>query len=501
MQITQVEMKQWNYFTALVAVFFLFGGCGYPGNTPIRVLVELNMGESQDVILRNGEEVNLKLIELDAELDSCRQAVRGARIRVAVDGEEVILNTGNYHLPVAVGKVQIDCPVIRAYYDKSNRDSWSLSKDAVFRLWPAGAPYLKEGTFVFPLKQEWLAGKSQAGNEPTYVDWGEKPGAPVYYHDGFDIGAAEGLDEVLSATGGLVLSSKNRSVEGYRDFPGDVRADVVYILDARGWCYRYSHLDSILPVIEPGKMVKAGQKIGFAGKQGHSGGWVHLHFGISHKEMSSGDWGSEDAFPYLWEAYCRQYQPALIALARPHRLTWTGIPVKLDGSKSKSMAGEVVSWEWLFSDGTSASGAVQEKAYAKAGEYSEVLKVTDSKGNVDYDFTVVQVYEKADSGQVIPTIQAAYHPTQGIKPGDQVIFLVRTFNSIEGNEEWDFGDGSPRVSVKSDTVDRSRSSEGDFARTSHAYSESGDYIVSVSRTNEEGLTATTHLHVKVNGKK
>ena len=54
-----------------------------------------------------------------------------------------------------------------------------------------------------------------------------------------------------------------------------------------------------------------------------------------------------------------------------------------------------------------AEGAVQKRQYDKAGEYSEILKVTDSKGNVDYDFAVVQVFDKADPEKLIPTIQAA----------------------------------------------------------------------------------------------
>ncbi|GAJ10434.1 unnamed protein product, partial [marine sediment metagenome] len=67
-----------------------------------------------------------------------------------------------------------------------------------------------------------------------------------------------------------------------------------------------------------------------------------LHFGISNKETSTGDWGIEDAYAYVWESYVRQYNPALIAVARPHHLLWTGQETTLDGRKSKSFTGDIV---------------------------------------------------------------------------------------------------------------------------------------------------------------
>jgi hypothetical protein len=472
-------------------------GCKDQVEIPNRVIAELNIGESRQVKLRNGEEVQLKLIAIDEETDACRGAIRGARIKISIDGEEVTLNTGNYNLPVTVGKVKIDCPFIKAYHSTAHRDSWGLSRDVRFRLWPKNSPYYEPGKFVFPIKQKWFADMTQTGNEPTYVDWGESITTPVYYHAGFDFAGAEGMDEIISATDGLVLAANNITLEGYDDFPGDVRPDVIWIKGDYGWYFRYSHLDSILPDVKPGELVRAGQKIAYIGKQGHSGGFVHLHFEIKCKDMSSGKWGTEDAYAYALEAYTRQYDPALIAVARPHHLAWTGDPVTLDGSKSMSFRGDIVSYEWQFCDGTTAKGAVQEKIYDKPGQYSEILEITDSEGNVDYDFAIVQVYDRANQEQVIPTIHPAYHPTLNIKPGDQVVFLVRTFNSTAGNEVWDFGDGSPLVEVQSETVDRKNPVAGEYAKTTHTFLNPGHYVVRVQRTNEDGFTALGRLHIKV----
>ena len=43
-----------------------------------------------------------------------------------------------------------------------------------------------------------------------------------------------------------------------------------------------------------------------------------------------------------------------------------------------------------------------------------------------------------------------HHPTLGIRPGSEVSFKARTFGTTEGEEIWDFGDGSPKVKTRSD---------------------------------------------------
>jgi len=177
-----------------------------PALNPIRVTADLSIGESQDVRMTNGDVVKLYLLEIDEVRDSIRNAVRAAYVKVSVDGEEITLSSGNYNLPVTVGKVQIDCPVTNGYYSNTGSDFWKLSKDARFRLWPAGSSYINPGTFEYPIKQHWFANMTQLSNEPCYVDWGENSvytkNSKIYYHAGNDIGGAEGYDEIVSATDG-----------------------------------------------------------------------------------------------------------------------------------------------------------------------------------------------------------------------------------------------------------------------------------------------------------
>jgi hypothetical protein len=220
------------------------------------------------------------------------------------------------------------------------------------------------------------------------------------------------------------------------------------VIDARGWYYRYAHLKSIDPAVVPGARVKKGQKIGMLGKEGSSGGWSHLHFDIKAKQPS-GAWGIQDAYAFLWEAYLAEHKPQVIAIARPHHLVAVGEKVTLDGSRSWSAAGKVARYDWTFDAGGSAEGPTVERTYDRPGTYSEILKVTDATGVIDYDFAIVQVLDKSPAAKLPPTIHASYAPTFDIRAGDAVTFKVRTFRTSTGDETWTFGGGGDPVTVHS----------------------------------------------------
>jgi len=130
-----LKSKEIKFLWGLFILIILSVSCNDTSElTPVRVVAELNIGESQDIKLSNGDIVKLKLLQVDVVRDSLRNAIRSAYVKVSVDDEEITLNSGNYNLPVAVGKVQIDCPVVKNCYTNSNYDWWELQKDARFRL-------------------------------------------------------------------------------------------------------------------------------------------------------------------------------------------------------------------------------------------------------------------------------------------------------------------------------------------------------------------------------
>ncbi len=462
---------------------------------PLMCAVDLDRGEAQEVELPDGSKARVRLLEVEETRDRVRRAVREARVRVEVNGSSLTLTSATYHLPVTIAGVQIDCPITRGYADtRSRQNVWALQKDARLRLWPAGSPWMQPGTFGYPARQRWFASDTQMANEPTFVNGDEIPGTrSIYYHWGLDFGGAEGLVEVVAATDGLVVSAAGKTLPEHTNSPAQARYDVIYLVDGRGWYYRYSHLMTI--DVKPGQQVRLGQRLGLLGKEGGSGGWSHLHFDITSRQPS-GEWGIQDAYAYAWEAYQRERAPKLIAVARPHRLAAVGEKVVLDGALSWSAAGRIDRYEWTFTDGTKASGPTVERTYAKSGTYSEILKITDRTGAVSCDFAVVQILDPAQTNRLPPTIHAACQPTAGLRAGDEVTFKVRAFRTTHGQEVWDFGDGTPPVTVRSDGNVNTHARDG-YAVTRHRFARPGHYLVRVERANERGEKAVAHLQVEV----
>jgi murein DD-endopeptidase MepM/ murein hydrolase activator NlpD len=467
---------------------------GADGVSPLLRIVDLDVGESADVVLSDGSTATVKLIDLSEERDAIRNAVRRARVTVDVNGEQAELETGMYNLPQPVGGVQVDCTVTSGYNENGTPGFWGLEKDARLRLWPADSPWIQPGSFLYPVRQNWFASLTWFDNEP--VDGGAAILPKIYYHAGLDIGGTEAMTEVVSATDALVVSAGEEVLEGHRDgTPVAPRYDVVYLLDERGWYYRYSHLHVIDEQIRPGREIEQGARIGLVGKEGASGGWSHLHFEIKARQPS-GRWGTQAGYAFLWQAYVAEQQPDLIAVARPQQFVRVGETVRLDGSRSWSADGQIEAYEWTLEDVGPAEGAVVEREYDRPGTYSEILKVTDADGNVDYDFAVVHVIDRNETEHYPPRLHATFHPTIGIAPGKEVTFKVRSFGIEEGREVWDFGDGTPPVAVHSDGNAVPLAAAG-YAVTTHAFAAPGDYIVRVERGRADGVKAVGHLHVRV----
>jgi murein DD-endopeptidase MepM/ murein hydrolase activator NlpD len=498
-------MKRHHELSLLLAVLVLGSWMSptigqAPKTEPPFRAVDLKVGEKRKVDLVGGSTATVKLLDLKEVRDDARQAVREARVTVEVNGEKRVLVSATYHLPVTLGGVQIDCPVTKGCV-QPKENPWALDADVRLRLWRAGSPWIQPGTFAYPAGQRWFASDTQMSNEPTFVDGGEDPKRKqIYYHWGLDLGGAEGMVPVLSATDGLAVTVGKQVLESEREgTPCTPRYDVIYIKDARGWYYRYSHLFAIDPSVKLGQPVKMGQKIGILGKEGGSGGWSHLHFDISALQPS-GRYGIVEGYAFLWQAYRAEHGPEPQAVARPHHLIWSGGCVTLDATSSWSSQGPggIARYDWTFCDGTKATSPKVQRRYEKPGRYCEALKITDYEGQIDYDFAAVLVLDRKQPDVLPPAIHAVYWPTLGIKPGDEITFKVRSFaiGPKEGREVWDFGDGSAPVAVQSDGCVESLAKDG-YAVTTHRYAEPGNYLVRVERRTDRGVPAIARLKVRV----
>lgn len=463
-------------------------------------VVELNIGEIQKITLSNSSQVEIKLLNIMKETDPAVNALRRAIVKLQINGKMLILISGNYQLPVTFENIQIDAPVIKDYVVRSGHNSWGIQKDVRFRLWPKGAPWMTPGTFVYPIRQKLLASSTQMNNEPVYVDGGERPGSKTqYYHYGLDFGGAEGCVEAICAADALVVSAAGQTLTDYKTQPVEPRYDVIYLLDGRGWFYRYSHLMRI--DVKPGQKVQKGDLLGILGKEGGSGGWSHLHFGILTNQ--TGLWGNHQAWPYVWEAWINEKQPALTAVARPHRVGVIGQPLQLSGELSFSLKNKNLDFEWILSNGEKKSGPTTQIVYSQPGYYSEILKVTDTDGNIAFDNTQVEIFDpktfsdrKNDRFLFPASIHLAYAPTENIKTGSPITFKVRSFRTKRKGETIDFGDGSKPVHLMSDGNTDQHNPNG-YAVITHSFERPGIYIVRADHKDQNGLTATSHVFVNV----
>ncbi len=486
---------------------------------PLMTMVDLDMDKPVKVTLSDQRIVTVTLLDIETRRDSVMNAIREARVWLRIDDQTVGLPVANYHLPQRVGPVQADCMVVRSYYEgecggtrgASSGDSWYLKKDARIRLWPADSPWIRPGTFSPPLKRPPFASDTFFCNEPVST----RTGGKIYYHIPLDFGGAEGYEEVFAATDGTVVVVGETVLEG--DHPSLIsgRYDRVFIRDERGWYYRYDHLLVAHDEISVGQKIRQGQRIGRLGKEGTSGGWAHLHFEIQTL-MPSGVYGFHDAYAYFWQSYLETEKPRLLAVARPRCMGAVGESIRLDGTRSWP-APRIAEYRWFFTDGNEATGPVVRHTYQRPGIYSETLMITDCDGNVAYDFATVSIGENRPSVECeqepedcfpmhkwfFPawTYSAARYPARDVMVGDEVTFLVRVratnqLKPVEGEDVWNFGDGSPEVKVRSN-VDPAKHAANGYAETKHRFDRPGDYLVSVRRETAENHPIVNRLHVRV----
>ena len=66
---------------------------------PLVRVVDMNVGETTQLELCNGQRVEVELLKLLERRDPIRQAVRSAMVTVKVDGAAITLESGMYNLP------------------------------------------------------------------------------------------------------------------------------------------------------------------------------------------------------------------------------------------------------------------------------------------------------------------------------------------------------------------------------------------------------------------
>ena len=125
-------------------------------------------------------------------------------------------------------------------------------------------------------------------------------------------------------------------------------------------------------------------------------------------------------------------------------------------SSTPGNAGDIISWQWLFSNGTNGTGQNINQVFSVPGVYVATLQAIDSIGCSTIDSQTVVV-------TALPTVSYSF----SVNECNEVSFVN---NSSPGNYLWDFGDG---------TTDTS-------SNPMHVYSVPGTYFVMLSVSNECG---------------
>lgn len=161
------------------------------------------------------------------------------------------------------------------------------------------------------------------------------------------------------------------------------------------------------------------------------------------------------------------------------------LTVNFDASESLDPDGEIVDYEWdLDGDGSYDDGKDEKVSYTydKYGTYTVKLRVTDNNGESD----TMEMEIVVDEGDK-PTATIEFDTEEGdrLYTGTKYLFKAVDASSPNGSVEkyeWDFGDGS--------NLTKNRTAE-------HTYSQSGDYTITLTLTDEDEVVGTVEANVVV----
>jgi PKD repeat protein len=155
--------------------------------------------------------------------------------------------------------------------------------------------------------------------------------------------------------------------------------------------------------------------------------------------------------------------------------TASGLSAALDASASTDSDGTLASYAWDFGDATTGTGVKPTHAYAAAGTYTVRLTVTDDRGLTATTTRTVTVV-KANQAPVAAFTAATAN-------------LAATFDGSTSSDPdgtiashaWDFGDATT----------------GTGATATHTYTQGGTFQVTLTVTDDKGLTSSVTRPVTV----
>jgi len=149
---------------------------------------------------------------------------------------------------------------------------------------------------------------------------------------------------------------------------------------------------------------------------------------------------------------------------------YTGEIITFNASNSYDSDGVIVSYFWDFGDGANATGAVVSHFYVDDGSYTVTLTVTDDDGGVSTSTATKTVLNRLPVASFTENVETVY-------TNEAFMFNASASYDPDGiivSYYWDFGDGTNATG----------------AVVEHVYSNSGNYIVTLTVTDDDGATAS-----------
>lgn len=409
--------------------------------------------------------------DLWSENNPDQRTLREVRVSLEIDGRPRTLLARPFQMPVTTDGVRL--------YVESTR-TWAHHGEIAKLRWAGGDVRLSIVAEEEPWGPETL--RYPVGNfrwhANTYNNvWLQLvPCNLLYYHHGHDTGAIPDVLPVISMTDGVVSVSPLPEDDGGSnrlciDHPSGLRA-----------LYAHMNRETIDARLAVGARVRAGDVLGKTGmtwdgyksqKADH-----HLHAGLQFEETEI------STYPFLVEAYMRDYNDAVLAVAGGYAYGLPRETIRLDGSRSVARPGQTITdCTWRLHDGRAVKGFETAVRYDRPGLYSETLVVRTDRGAEDHDYLQVRIYNPEHPREI--TRGWTYHtPARGIVPGTVVTFENRLRDAADGFLI-DFGDGSQARQV------------GEYPDIDHVYGKPGIYDVSVRAQNVWGEPATVQMRVVV----
>ena len=147
-------------------------------------------------------------------------------------------------------------------------------------------------------------------------------------------------------------------------------------------------------------------------------------------------------------------------------------PILFNGSATGGFQPYTYSWD--FGDGNVSSLQNSSKSYTLPGNYTVILKVTDSQNNIDYDVTTATIY----IGELVADADGPYIGVTG----EQIQFNGSATGGIQPYTwQWDFGDGNT----------------SEEQNPEYKYEQIGEYTVTLNVTDSRGIIANDTATVMV----